>query len=78
MQKQQIVENWLPRYTKRPLKDFTKHILLTNWDKYVRMFAEKFDVPVLINDVNMPNASANGIRMGNEEPKRIRYRKLIE
>jgi len=65
MQKQQIVENWLPRYTKRPLGDFPKHILLTNWDKYVRMFGEKFDVPILINDVNMPNASANGISIIN-------------
>ena len=28
--KQEIVENWLPRYTQRPVEEFTKHILLTN------------------------------------------------
>ena len=33
--KQEIVENWLPRYTERKLEDFTKHILLTNFTKYV-------------------------------------------
>ncbi len=65
MQKQQIVENWLPRYTKRPLHDFSKHILLTNWDKYVSMFAEQFDVPAYIDNINMPNASANGITIIN-------------
>lgn len=63
--KKEIVENWLPRYTKRALEDFTKHILLTNWDKYVELFAQKFNVPVLMKDVNMPNASANGITIIN-------------
>ena len=28
--KQEIIQNWLPRYTERPLKDFTDLILLTN------------------------------------------------
>lgn len=45
--KQEIVENWLPRYTQRPVKDFTKYILLTNFSKYVEIFATHFHVPIL-------------------------------
>ncbi len=63
--KEEIVENWLPRYTKRPLADFTEHILLTNFNNYVEMFAEKFGVPVLGRDGNMINASAEGITIIN-------------
>ena len=29
--KQEIVANWLPRYTKRKLEDFGEYILLTNF-----------------------------------------------
>ncbi|MDL2243626.1 AMP nucleosidase [Bacteroidales bacterium OttesenSCG-928-J19] len=63
--KQEIVENWLPRYTKRPLKDFTKHILLTNFSRYVEIFANHYQVPVIGKDGNMPNASADGITIIN-------------
>lgn len=63
--KQEIVANWLPRYTKRPLEQFTKHILLTNFMKYVEVFAKYFDVPILGLDSNMANASANGITIIN-------------
>ena len=63
--KQEIVENWLPRYTKRPLVDFTKYILLTNFQKYVEIFADHFNVPIVGLDANMPNASAEGITMIN-------------
>lgn len=63
--KQDIVENWLPRYTKRPLEQFTKYILLTNFARYVEIFAEHFNVPILGRDGNMPNASAEGITIIN-------------
>lgn len=63
--KKEIVENWLPRYTKRPLEDFTRYILLTNFSNYVELFAEWNDVPVLGRDGNMINASANGITIIN-------------
>ena len=43
--KQEIVGNWLPRYTKRPIDQFTKYILLTNFQKYVEIFANHFNVP---------------------------------
>ena len=34
--KEEIVANWLPRYTKRNLEDFGEYILLTNFNKYVK------------------------------------------
>ncbi|NDV67835.1 AMP nucleosidase [Dysgonomonas sp. 25] len=63
--KQEIVDNWLPRYTKRPLDQFTKYILLTNFSKYVELFAKHFNVPIMGQDANMPNASAEGITIIN-------------
>lgn len=63
--KQEIVENWLPRYTNCPLESFGKHILLTNFNQYVRMFAKKFDVPIFGQEGNMPTATANGISIIN-------------
>ena len=63
--KAEIVANWLPRYTKRPLKEFTEYILLTNFENYVEMFAEKFGVEVVGLDSNMPSASAMGITIIN-------------
>ncbi len=63
--KKEIVENWLPRYTQRPLKDFTQYIILTNFNNYVEKFAEWNNVPVLGRDAAMTNASAKGVTMIN-------------
>jgi AMP nucleosidase len=59
--KQDIIENWLPRYTKRKLDEFTPYILLTNFNRYVEIFAEHYNVPVTGKDSNMPSAAADGI-----------------
>ena len=56
--KEEIVANWLPRYTKRSLNDFGEYILLTNFNKYVELFADKFNVPVLGRDANITSAHA--------------------
>ena len=63
--KEEIVSNWLPRYTKRPLEDFDEYILLTNFNNYVEIFAERFGVPVLGHDANMTSAHAEGITIIN-------------
>ncbi|WP_370089394.1 AMP nucleosidase [Ekhidna sp.] len=44
--KEEIVENWLPRYTGTELDEFGQYILLTNFKNYVELFAKKFDVPI--------------------------------
>jgi len=63
--KKEIVENWLPRYTGRELKDFGKHILLTNFNHYVQIFSERENVPILGEDKPMPNATSKGITIIN-------------
>jgi len=63
--KNDIVANWLPRYTGTPLDGFGQHILLTNFGHYVERFAEWNGVPVLGRDKPMPNATIDGITMIN-------------
>ena len=63
--KEEIVKNWLPRYTKRRLEDFGEYILLTNFDNYVELFAKRFGVPVLGYDANMTSATACGMTIIN-------------
>ena len=63
--KKEIVANWLPRYTKRNLEDFGEYILLTNFNKYVEIFAEQFNVPILGRDANMTSACAEGMTIIN-------------
>ena len=44
--KEEIVRDWLPRYTGAKLSDFAKYILLTNFGDYVHRFADIYKVPV--------------------------------
>ena len=60
-----IVENWLPRYTGVPLDKFGKYILLTNFQRYVDLFAKAHKVPVHGRDKPMPTASAGDITIIN-------------
>jgi AMP nucleosidase len=63
--KQEIVANWLPRYTGTELKDFGDHVLLTNFGDYVARFARMNGVEVNGVDRPMPNATFDGITMIN-------------
>lgn len=51
--KEEIVRNWLPRYTGTPLEQFGEYILLTNFSEYVRKFAVKFNKPIMGMDRSM-------------------------
>jgi len=59
--KEEIVTNWLPRYTGTPLEEFGKYILLVNFSDYLHMFAEMKGTHVCCEDKPMPNATADGI-----------------
>jgi AMP nucleosidase len=63
--KQEIVENWLPRYTGVKLEDFGKFILLTNFDNYVKKFAEWHNVEVAGVERAMRSATSGGITIIN-------------
>ncbi len=63
--KEEIVQNWLPRYTQRECKDFTPYILLTNFDHYLQLFSEMFEVPIIGPNSAMPNVQAEGITLIN-------------
>lgn len=65
-EKQEIVENWLPRYTGVPLTEFGSHILLTNFGHYLELFARLMgggEVRGL--DRPMPSVTIDGITLIN-------------
>lgn len=63
--KEEIINNWLPRYTGIPLDEFGEYILLTNFQQYVDMFAEWNNVPVQGEGRPMKSATADGITIIN-------------
>ncbi len=63
--KKEIIENWLPRYTGTPLKEFGKYILLTNFNGYLNIFSKISNAEIKGIDSPMPNATAGGISMIN-------------
>ncbi len=63
--KTRIIKDWLPRYTGMPLEKFGQYILLVNFGNYVRMFAEKHDVPTYGADRPMQAATAGHITIIN-------------
>lgn len=63
--KEEIVKNWLPRYTGVPIETFGKYILLTNFQNYVEKFAEMNEVKVDGVGSSMPSATAGHITIIN-------------
>lgn len=63
--KEEIVKNWLPRYTGKQLENFGKYILLTNFSNYVELFAKWNKVKVTGTDKPMQCATAGDISIIN-------------
>ena len=59
--KEEIIQNWLPRYTGKKLEQFGKYILLTNFSNYVDMFAKWNKVKIVGKDKPMQCATAGDI-----------------
>lgn len=63
--KDEIVNDWLPRYTDTPLDKFGKYILLVNFEDYLHLFSAWYNVPIRGNEKPMPNVTAEGITLIN-------------
>ena len=63
--KEEIVQNWLPRYTGENLENFGQYILLTNFSNYVSLFAEWNNVEVKGIGKPMQCATADNISIIN-------------
>ena len=63
--KDDIVKNWLPRYTGMPLEEFGQYILLTNFQSYVNNFAELTGAKVYGMEKSMQCATSDNITIIN-------------
>ena len=63
--KDEIVRNWLPRYTGEKLENFGKYLLLTNFSNYVQLFADWNNVQVADMDKPMQCVTADDISLIN-------------
>ncbi|MEK9781423.1 MAG: AMP nucleosidase [Flavobacteriales bacterium] len=63
--KDQIVKDWLTRYTGVPLAHFGSYILLTNFQRYVQLFADATRAEVQGTDKPMPSATSGEITIIN-------------
>ncbi len=63
--KEEIVENWLPRYTGEKLENFGKYILLSNFSNYIDLFATWHKVRVIGEGKPMQCATSGDITIIN-------------
>jgi len=63
--KDEIVRNWLPRYTGMPLDKFGQYILLTNFQNYVQNFADVTGAEIYGKESSMQCASSDNITIIN-------------
>ena len=63
--KEEIVKNWLPRYTGMQLEDFGRYILLTNFQDYVQNFADMMGVEIHGEGRPMRSATKDDITIIN-------------
>lgn len=63
--KEEIVNNWLPRYTGTQLRQFKKYILLTNFDSYIQDFSLRFNARIIGENRPMQTCSSKDITIIN-------------
>ncbi len=63
--KEEIANNWLPRYTGRPIEEFSQYVLLTNFSHYLHLFSEWYKVPIMGENAVMPSVSNGRITLVN-------------
>ena len=63
--KEEIVNNWLPRYTGVKIEEFGNYIILVNFSNYVIQFANQYGVEVRGLDRPMTSATADNITIIN-------------
>ena len=63
--KEEIVNNWLPRYTGTALDEFGEYIILVNFSGYVKEFAKQYNVTINGMDRAMMSATAENITIIN-------------
>lgn len=63
--REDIVQNWLPRYTGEKLENFSKYILLTNFSNYLQLFADWYGVRIVDVTKPMPCVTADDITIIN-------------
>jgi len=63
--KEDIVANWLPRYTGAQSGELGEYFILVNFNQYINQFCKMHDVQMVGKDKPMPNATANGISIIN-------------
>jgi AMP nucleosidase len=61
----EIVHNWLPRYTGEKLENFGSYLLLTNFSHYLQLFAEWNGVKIADVYKPMPCVTADNISLVN-------------
>ena len=63
--KDEIVKDWLPRYTGTQLEAFGEYILLTNFSHYLTLFSDKFGAEIKGKDRAMPSVTHHNITLIN-------------
>ncbi|MFW5792947.1 MAG: AMP nucleosidase [Bacteroidota bacterium] len=63
--REEIVTNWLPRYTGTDVDEIGEYILLVNFQQYLDLFAEQNNVEIKGKDRVMPSATHNNITIIN-------------
>lgn len=63
--KEEIVKDWLPRYTGRELDEFSDYILLTNFSNYLEIFSEEYGGEIIGQGKPMQSVRHGRITMIN-------------